>query len=34
VFGGPSAGGCCVPEPATEKVSCCIPVKSAAGSCC
>ncbi len=36
VFGGPSAGGCCVPEPSVARVSGCIPVKAkpAAGSCC
>jgi len=34
VFGGPSAGGCCVPEPAVAKVSGCIPVKGKATSGC
>ncbi|MFN3545465.1 MAG: ArsI/CadI family heavy metal resistance metalloenzyme [Thiobacillus sp.] len=34
VFGGASAGGCCVPEPAVEKAAYCAPTTSAAGSCC
>ena len=36
VFGGQEASGCCVPEPATVKVSSCIPVKGkpASSGCC
>jgi len=37
VFGGPSAGGCCVPEaPSVQKVPCCTPDKAnaVAGNCC
>lgn len=35
VFGGQSAGGCCVPEPAVAKVPGAIPVKAkSTGGCC